>query len=1837
MEKKVPIIKSLFKILLLILYLISFTSEQIEWVPYNFNEEFAEIEINDAPKEKVFALDLTGQKPDSKPLNYYVKVSVIPNENSPTPIVIFSPTNSNDDRQAIARVTDGSPAKLYLKRDQFINGEDDLFLKILCPEDNCGYKVRFDGTQSAEIDTNTTYSYLVSNNNREMRFEVYGEISPNSFLTIGLEGSSSAQIYIENVDKKPYQFENGKILTIPLEDNNSTILTTFYIRSATIGDYITLNVHIVKDNRAPDNLLYPNGPVVMGILEKKEGSNLIEECFPISAMVSEKYKTINKYYLSGRIHTKYALFWLANENCQYMEETEQEINDGFLSALIETNGKMRYVCFEFSYLPTVKMDTVAYSISILEPHTLQQFYNFNPPQLMNQIYRRMLPKGSYGIYQVGKIDSSDKRISYNIYNRKGVTEMYFTECTTYPVCSYTSDILKESKKPKSLNKMYIHEINNDKESNALHSVKNIMIIYCKDDDNEDKGYCEFESSIFNQKGDITLVEDEKFSKYVLKNDKGRFKIDLKKAVKIQRLTIDIMIFSGDVSFNVQNPVSNTNDKLEEEIEFYHYKYYLSNKIFYHFNLAQTAIDSLTIEYTAELNSFFTIQYGINPQNLIQTEEYIRSGESYLVEIDPTSPDKTKTIFLENYRYKKDKPFLANFFALNCDFSVFRGEEEISFFDGYAQEILLSNTKGYKSENYEYKIKIEEADLSNYNHKMCMLYVAGYESRDEDTKTEIIVGENVNQQVIFNNNFKNVRFLYPQADSEKDLAIYVNVIDQAYYIVKLYANNEEYPFREFTVTRSQIFYIAGTEISSYCERNTLCNIIADAQFDKQLGSQAKPDFMIEITMRQIKNTPTYLQKSQAKRDFTCGDSYYYFYLDIGKNDVGEISVNFLRDFGNLWGKIVRKDQSFIDEEANWRGRYRMPSEDWDDALVNQYTKKLEIKSENTQDCIEGCYLLLSIQISQIGEYAPDSKFYPFSIITSITQNNRAYTDIPKIMIQVNEYIVGNVEISENERISQFYEIYLPHDSHFVEFDFQSEVAGLYINVGGVRPTTKNADFKLIPLGGDTLFRLDHYSIYDKAVAKKMKIPIENSIQDLNLVIGVWTDKTDSVNSELFSLRVYQPNAEDIDIIEVNTDQKILCHPRFLNDNQYRCLFMVTYDDEDVNQELPLIVHATSLNQSAVTNTYASLIEREYYDKYDIANLKLKTPTSQSAQYSTLNSENDYIYIRLTPGRTKYYFYVNVITDKEDDIMILTTIPVYNVITSRKVYEFYPNPSTEQLLSLSVDQLILTFPSNSIIAHFVTLGGEADIRWENENNMVYNLRGNGDRLSITSGSESNKIIITRRTESDERFVFYISYYERNADYNFDKIQFGKPVEIVYRDTHLPVYLYSKIADSVNDINLAVTFKDSDIDVEGEYYITPLTVLATLAKQNTVYKSKQNPELGPNLGKIILGYYDPAIRTAQVFLESSTISNFNIKPEDNPTLYLSIEENENIPSQKYSKFNIEAQFSKINSGIVPVERIFNYGRFGGANLNYYKLKVNTKKKFMIIEISFNSPFLDFSINERVIRTNHSQLISSAVKERGKIIVTLKNQETIQYVSLNIFKKQGVNEESSLFNYVFKYVNVDDTKEYPNYKILENNGDLTYVESEKNKENNNITIKCTFNRLDIDYDKANITYFFKVVENETLIYGESIESIAVMESPYYTVYKRNPTYGNDGRITLTANGQLSNWAYLQVIAQIQNDTLLDYVAYKGVELIRPSKKGGGGNNNNENNKSESGGSIAAFVVIIIILVALVVGLAIIVFIIQQKNKSLVNQVKHISFQQNQNANPAGNADPDLLLKKSE
>ena len=66
------------------------------------------------------------------------------------------------------------------------------------------------------------------------------------------------------------------------------------------------------------------------------------------------------------------------------------------------------------------------------------------------------------------------------------------------------------------------------------------------------------------------------------------------------------------------------------------------------------------------------------------------------------------------------------------------------------------------------------------------------------------------------------------------------------------------------------------------------------------------------------------------------------------------------------------------------------------------------------------------------------------------------------------------------------------------------------------------------------------------------------------------------------------------------------------------------------------------------------------------------------------------------------------------------------------EFYPNPTTEQLLSVSNEKLRLKFFStSSLIVNIVTLGGEAMVSWADEPSKVFNLRGVGDRIALTSG--------------------------------------------------------------------------------------------------------------------------------------------------------------------------------------------------------------------------------------------------------------------------------------------------------------------------------------------------------------------------------------------------------------------------------------------------------------------------------------------------------------------------
>ena len=353
--------------------------------------------------------------------------------------------------------------------------------------------------------------------------------------------------------------------------------------------------------------------------------------------------------------------------------------------------------------------------------------------------------------------------------------------------------------------------------------------------------------------------------------------------------------------------------------------------------------------------------------------------------------------------------------------------------------------------------------------------------------------------------------------------------------------------------------------------------------------------------------------------------------------------------------------------------------------------------------------------------------------------------------------------------------------------------------------------------------------------------------MRLIIGVWTDKSDSANTELYSLRVHEAGVDPreytfFDIIEVNTDQKVLCKPYIIGENRYQCLFMVFYDKQDVEFEQDLLVYTRSNNRVDSTEMYALFIDSNIYDTYIIEKLRGTIPTSEACDYSSVKNDTSYFYVKFQEFNKNRYLYVNVISKFPDDIMMVSSINRYDV-EKKEILIFNPSPHTEQIAQVFENkELKIKFMAKaSLIINIENLGGEADIKWEEDDKNFHYLKRRGEHLILTTPSNKYQTLTFTKIKSDipqnsrfPGFVFVIDYLERNPSKNFDEIIYGNSIEIGYRDTDLPLFLFSKTVDYSSDISLALTFKDSYIDTSGEYTESPIVVKAYIDKRNSIYSA-------------------------------------------------------------------------------------------------------------------------------------------------------------------------------------------------------------------------------------------------------------------------------------------------------------------------------------------------------------------------------------------------------------------
>ena len=962
-------------------------------------------------------------------------------------------------------------------------------------------------------------------------------------------------------------------------------------------------------------------------------------------------------------------------------------------------------------------------------------------------------------------------------------------------------------------------------------------------------------------------------------------------------------------------------------------------------------------------------------------------------------------------------------------------------------------------------------------------------------------------------------------------------------------------------------------------------------------------MLEISVKPIPAFPTYVTKSLMRSDYLSGDQWLYLYTDLSLLDEGDIVFNFLKGSGEFYGRIVPKNTTIPDEWAEWRGLYRFPKTESESITANSYLKKLIFSNKNTNKCVRGCYLLVSVRANMItdmnGEYRP----IPFTIIIH-TRNSDSF---PLIQINIDEYVIGNVDNNHND-IYEFYSLILSSDGEEVDIDWQSDAACIYIQIGEQRPSLKSYHFYYCSPGYDSVYTLKKSDILNKYGDIS-----RNSLKDLKMIIGTYTERVDSVYTTVYSMKVIL-RKPSINIYSVNSNQKVLCPTEMTNEGKNLCLFLVLYQDLDVLQHL--VIYPKSQTNNAEILIHADYIDYSKYEQWDTNYLSNNIPNEKST-YTNYATGKDFLYIHY--GGYESHLYVAVYSDEPTTIELVTTFSGFDD-------GFEPNPSTIQVISFKKEFFTLKFDTyNDIAVSLVSLQGKSKIYWEFEkqNENEYYLGGREDRLSIVLTSdmcnqkECNLIVNNldpdpEETNEEPGFTFLIYYSIRASGLPgliFEELVYGKSTEIAYRNSKFPIILYCQLPDKESSVNVYFYFREMKSNKEkNTIYDNSIDVNAMILTTDEIFKFKADPtyiKIDPNTVK---GVFSSAINVGNAYLTEEEIKKFD-KVTDIPWLFIYLTKTNDIPDQ-FTKITLEAAVAKANNDVYTSVNIYQYGKLGVDEKNVYKLKGDTIKKYLRVQFSSNSGIINYSIRKQrdnEYRKNDTSI--NIVKNewangRGLLTIYLENGEDIY---LTVFKSdlniESNNDESYLTNYVFKYVCVSNMEDYKEYRVED---DLINY----NKNNNTLT----FNKIKDVQDPKNVIYFVKLIKKDNYLKNENINTIAITQSSGQSFGYENLVSENDKLVIALKDLSMNTIYYYNIIAQINEERIAEYISYRSEGTINTD---GRGSDDDSDKKNEPNNTVVIILIVMVIVFILVITILLVCLfrVKKERNSLLMDRVKETSF----------------------
>ena len=1656
-----------------------------------------------------------------KEIKKYLKIEVENvNENeNPGFSVAFSNTDESClEREQLSYGT--GKMQMLLTKAQVENSNN--YLNIACNSTtSCHFELRLYGNDQFELDYNSQLNFYVTENNKKVEIDIES-LSTNSdesdFITIWAIGNKNVDADIKDVEYKKYSKNN--IFKI----NTSTINKSAYVLQLSGEEGDLINIGSSKTSTNGYNNLVINQPEIKGFLEKDFST---QDCYQLNSTTS------SDFYLSGIIYTKIAEIVYENENGEEISDTLNIIRNGSFIHKIKSDEDKKYFCIRFPTKESEAYDLseIFYSVQLTDPGSSYNKVNLYSPQILGVQYPRMLPEKQECLYIGLPPNDEVETISLEMISQFGFPDMFYKLCSNYPLCTK----FEGGFNPRSINDHSTYIINYEPKS-PMSPTQYVLWVNCINNGNVG-GPCGFKTLFHSDKDKINLKEGEPLSQYILKGEKDLYRIDFSGENKIQKIYVDLMVLTGDVIFA-------TDSKIDLR------KYYNANKIFYSIKINPSLeVKEIDFSVSASKNSFYFIEFTfVREKDDSWLTNIIEPGLSYLVTIDPEAKDSSghpkpyKIVKFKNIRAINENPLLVQFYSLNCKLDVIAKRvdhnETLDDYDHYYQDIVIKN----QINDFEYILNISEVDSTIYNNKLCMAYASSLETNyvlqlDEN---QIVISDNEPRQMTFKQNYKDVEYLYPLSNTTNDVVVKFYFLDLATYTVTITFDHRK--STTYKQSGNDIIYLSHNEWKTICKEDEICPITINIHLESTY-IELEPKLVISVKGVQ-ENTPSYINKNKVILDFLLGQNYQYYYTDLGEGEEGYVIVNYRRGSGTLYGKIVQKSATVPEKDADWREMYKFPTTPEESLELYGYIKKIIIKKEETEKCADGCYLLLSLKTSIVSKdtFNYDFREHPFSIIIN-TKVSEKIEDVPIVNMPLNEYIIGNLYTHKEGNMNEYYSTIFTHNSNKIIFDIQSKVINYYINVGdNRRPSITDYDYKIENTGEDTLFEITRDDFLKKCKEKGVDIPHENSLLGLSLTVGLWTNKTDELYTTVYAMEIHLPFHDSLDIYEVKYDQKTICKTTKVG-KQYRCLFMVFY--LGIDQVNHLLLYPRTKDHSSYV-MYAKFIVQEKYENFDYIFLK-EAPNENENDYSTKDSGLEYLYVE-HGKEDENFLYVSIITQKETTIELYSSFYTYDKQLS-------PNPSSAQLFTINKDNFLFEFMTiEDIIITLKSVCGKGKIYWEVDKNE-YSMYGRDDLLYLTNSlidkSEESKVHSKLYIENKDTikncpgFAFYIDYILRPAELNLDEIQLGSSTEIGYRETDLPVYLYSRINDIGKDVNVFVNLYELIGGSISSFTTSiPFKINATVINDSKLTNLKLGIDKIDDVKFDINGFYDHSIKTGFVLITESEFKKRKIKMNEGVNVIFMISKNDDYPGMKqFTRVTLEAGVFQNNSDIPLLSNHYHYGRLGSGTVNSYKLKTDKSAKYMRIQYSHNRDNFYIAINNKTNSTTNGTFKEFSTDfVDGKTIITFNSEPEINdFIYLNVFQNSNDDKDKTK-NYVFKYMNSNDPKDFILYKLLENEG------FQLDKSENGDKFDYTFTISPLSYSNLDIKYLIKIVLKEDWIEGEADNSIALRESTSY-IEELNIKELKDGKIVRKYEkiNEL-DYRYVQVIAIANDGVNVEYIGYKSI-----------------------------------------------------------------------------------------